>query len=78
VDDGFEQIELTEPRKALDAAMAESQVVSPQRERVRGWNFTEWVRRCMERQTGLAQNQVGRKPCGGSTPPRRTRTSTQH
>lgn len=42
VDDGFEQIELTEPRKALDAAMAESQVVSPQRERVRGWNFTEW------------------------------------
>src|SRR5262245_18589384 len=41
VDDGFEQIELTEPRKALDAAMAESQVVSPQREGVRVGNFTE-------------------------------------
>jgi protease I len=42
VDDGFEQVELMEPRKALDDAGAETTVVSPQRGRVRGWNFTEW------------------------------------
>jgi protease I len=42
VDDGFEQVELMEPRKALDDAGAETSVVSPQREQVRGWNFTEW------------------------------------
>jgi deglycase len=42
VDDGFEQIELLEPRKALDQAGAETSVVSPKNDRVRGWNFTEW------------------------------------
>jgi protease I len=42
VDDGFEQVELTKPREALDQAGAETSVVSPQGERVRGWNFTEW------------------------------------
>ena len=42
VDDGFEQVELIEPRKALDQAGAETRIVSPKGERVRGWNFTEW------------------------------------
>ena len=42
VDDGFEQIELLEPRKALDQAGAETSIVSPKNDRVRGWNFTEW------------------------------------
>jgi len=42
VENGFEAVELTEPRKALDHAGAVTQVVSPQRERVRGWNSTEW------------------------------------
>jgi protease I len=42
VTDGFEQIELIEPRQALDEAGAETQVVSPRGERVRGWNFTDW------------------------------------
>ena len=42
VTDGFEQVELTEPRKALDAAGAETSIVSPKRDRVRAWNFTEW------------------------------------
>ncbi|HEY2702835.1 MAG TPA: type 1 glutamine amidotransferase domain-containing protein [Candidatus Dormibacteraeota bacterium] len=42
VENGFEQVELTEPRSALDNAGATTEVVSPQRERVRGWNFTEW------------------------------------
>lgn len=42
VTDGFEQVELTEPRKALDEAGAETRVVSPKNERVRGWKFTDW------------------------------------
>lgn len=42
VTDGFEQIELIEPRKALDAAGAQTLVVSPKTDKVRGWNFTDW------------------------------------
>ncbi|HEV8712419.1 MAG TPA: type 1 glutamine amidotransferase domain-containing protein [Candidatus Binatia bacterium] len=42
VEDGFEQVELTEPRKALDRAGAETRIVSPKEKRVRGWNFTDW------------------------------------
>ena len=42
VTDGFEQVELTEPRKALDEAGAETRVVSPKAERVRGWKSTDW------------------------------------
>src|SRR5882724_6060660 len=41
VEDGFEQMELTEPRKALDEAGAETRIVSPKGERVRAWNFTD-------------------------------------
>ena len=40
--DGFEQVELTEPRKALDQAGAETRVVSPKAGRIRGWKFTDW------------------------------------
>ena len=42
VEDGFEQVELTEPRKALDEAGAETRIISPKGERVRAWNFTDW------------------------------------
>jgi protease I len=42
VTDGFEQVELIEPRKALDQAGAETRVVSPRARRVRGWKFTDW------------------------------------
>ena len=42
VTDGFEQIEMTEPRKALDDAGAITSIVSPRDGRVRAWNFTEW------------------------------------
>lgn len=42
VENGFEQIELTEPRKALLDAGAETDVVSPVQGAVKGWNFTEW------------------------------------
>ena len=42
VTDGFEQVELTEPRKALDQAGAQTRVVSPKNGKVKGWKFTEW------------------------------------
>jgi protease I len=42
VADGFEQVELTEPRKALDQAGARTQIVSPKKDKVKGWNHTEW------------------------------------
>jgi protease I len=42
VTDGFEQVELIEPRKALDQAGPETRVVSPKAGRVRGWKFTDW------------------------------------
>jgi protease I len=41
VTNGFEQVELLEPRKALDEAGAKTQVVSPAGTKVRGWNHTE-------------------------------------
>jgi protease I len=40
--DGFEQSELLEPRKALQEAGATTDVVSPKRDTIRGWNHTEW------------------------------------
>ncbi len=40
--DGFEQSELLEPRKALQEAGAETQVIAPKSGRIRGWNHTEW------------------------------------
>lgn len=42
VTDGFEQVELTGPRKALDQAGAKTSIVSPKDGKVRGWKFTEW------------------------------------
>ncbi len=39
---GFEQVELTEPKKALEAAGAKVDIVSPEKDRVRGWKHTEW------------------------------------
>src|SRR5918996_4641400 len=42
VTDGFEQVELIEPRKAFDGEGAETRVVSPKDEQVRGWKFTDW------------------------------------
>jgi len=42
VADGFEQVELTEPKEALEKAGAETDIVSPAGEKVRGWEETEW------------------------------------
>jgi len=40
--DGFEQSELTEPRRALDAAGADTAVISPKTGKIRGWSKKEW------------------------------------
>jgi protease I len=40
--DGFEQSELLEPRKALAAAGAVTEVISPKNGDIRGWNHKEW------------------------------------
>src|SRR5690349_7268430 len=42
VEDGFEQVELAEPRKALDQAGAMTSIISPKSPRVHAWNFTDW------------------------------------
>jgi protease I len=42
VTDGFEQVEMFEPKKALEQAGAKTQIVSPKEGKVKGWNFTEW------------------------------------
>ncbi|PYQ47597.1 MAG: protease [Acidobacteria bacterium] len=39
---GFEQVEMTEPRRALDEAGARTEIVSPARSRVKGWKHVEW------------------------------------
>jgi protease I len=41
VADGFEQVELTDPRKALDEAGAVTEIVSPATGKVQGWNHDE-------------------------------------
>jgi protease I len=40
--DGVEQIELTEPRKALDEAGAQTVVISPKSRTIKGWQQDHW------------------------------------
>ena len=42
VADGFEQVELTEPKAALEKAGAETDIISPAGNTVRGWEETKW------------------------------------
>jgi protease I len=42
VDNGFEQVELIEPKKALEADGAKVDIVSPQPAKVKGWKHTNW------------------------------------
>lgn len=42
VDDGFEQVELVEPRRALDEAGAQTAIVSPCENTVCAWNEEDW------------------------------------
>lgn len=41
--DGVEQSELTEPRKALDAAGAKTILVSPNADRIKAWQHGQWA-----------------------------------
>ena len=40
--DGFEQVELTKPKKALEEAGAKTQVVSPNPKKIKGWDKKDW------------------------------------
>lgn len=42
VEDGFEQVELTSPKQALEEAGAQTHIISPKRDKVKGWEHTEW------------------------------------
>lgn len=41
-DNGFEEVELTSPKKALEEAGAEVKIVSPQKEKVKAWDHDHW------------------------------------
>jgi protease I len=41
-ENGFEEIELTSPKQALQQAGATVHIVSPQKEKVKGWNHDHW------------------------------------
>jgi protease I len=42
VTDGFEEDELVKPKQALEEAGAVTEIVSPNRDKVRGWKYTDW------------------------------------
>lgn len=41
-ENGFEEVELTSPKKALEDAGATVHIVSPQKEKVKGWDHDHW------------------------------------
>jgi len=41
-ENGFEEVELTIPKQALEEAGATVHIVSPQKNKVRGWNHDHW------------------------------------
>jgi protease I len=42
-ENGFEEVELTSPKKALEESGATVHIVSPQKETVKGWNHDHWT-----------------------------------
>jgi protease I len=42
VENGFEQVELTAPREALEKNGAQTFIISPSGGKVRGWDHTDW------------------------------------
>ena len=42
VANGFEQVELTSPKEALEKAGAKVTIVSPEQHTVKGWDYTNW------------------------------------
>jgi protease I len=49
--DGFEQVELTDPKKDVEAAGASIEVLSVKEGSIKGWKFTDWGRQRSGRQT---------------------------
>jgi len=41
-ENGFEEVELTSPKQALEEAGATVHIISPQKEKVKGWNHDHW------------------------------------
>src|ERR1700733_10280571 len=41
-EDGFEEVELTSPKRALEEAGAEVRIVSPQKQKVKAWDKDHW------------------------------------
>jgi protease I len=41
-ENGFEEVELTSPKKAMEDAGAEVHIVSPQKDKVKGWDHDHW------------------------------------
>jgi protease I len=41
--EGVVQVELTGPRKALEAAGAKTKLVSPKDKEIHGWQFSDWA-----------------------------------
>src|SRR5580693_6417972 len=41
-ENGFEEVELTSPKKALEAAGATVDIISPQEEKVKAWDTDHW------------------------------------
>jgi protease I len=41
-EEGFEQVELTSPKEALEAAGATVHIISPQSGKIKAWNHTDW------------------------------------
>ena len=44
VENGFEQVEMTAPREALEEAGAETDLISPVDKKVKSWDHTKWGR----------------------------------
>jgi protease I len=42
VTDGFEQVEMTEPKNALESEGAETIIIAPKRGAVKGWKHNDW------------------------------------
>jgi len=42
VEQGFEQVEMTQPKQALEQAGAQTQIISPQQGKVKSWEHTDW------------------------------------
>jgi protease I len=41
-ENGFEEVELTSPKRALEEAGAKVQIISPEKEKVKAWNHDHW------------------------------------